>query len=85
MPLALVVRENKQLVIEELELPKYGPKDLLIKVTHVAQNPTDWKHVHFGFAKPGSIVGCDFAGEVAEVGIEAKGLAYVPIRLKLLQ
>ncbi|CAF1103830.1 unnamed protein product [Rotaria sordida] len=73
MPLALVVRENKQLVIEELELPKYGPKDLLIKVTHVAQNPTDWKHVHFGFAKPGSIVGCDFAGEVAEVGKEAVG------------
>ncbi|CAF1473146.1 unnamed protein product [Rotaria sp. Silwood1] len=73
MPLALVVRENKQLAIEELELPKYGPQDLLIKVTHVAQNPTDWKHVHFGFAKPGSIIGCDFAGEVVEVGKEATG------------
>jgi NADPH:quinone reductase-like Zn-dependent oxidoreductase len=45
----------------------------LIKVTHAAQNPTDWKHVHFGFAKPGSIVGCDFAGEVVEVGKEAIG------------
>lgn len=54
-------------------MPKYGPKDLLIKVTHVAQNPTDWKHVHFGLAKPGSIVGCDFAGEVVEVGNEALG------------
>jgi NADPH:quinone reductase-like Zn-dependent oxidoreductase len=42
-------------------------------VTHVAQNPTDWKYVHFGAAKPGSIVGCDFAGEVVEVGKEAIG------------
>ncbi|CAF1649675.1 unnamed protein product, partial [Adineta ricciae] len=73
MPLALVVRENKKLVVEEFDLPKYGPKELLIKVTHVAQNPTDWKHVHFDLAKPGSIVGCDFAGEVVEVGSEAVG------------
>jgi NADPH:quinone reductase-like Zn-dependent oxidoreductase len=42
-------------------------------VTHVAQNPTDWKYVHFRAAKPGSIVGCDFAGEVVEVGKEAIG------------
>jgi NADPH:quinone reductase-like Zn-dependent oxidoreductase len=54
-------------------LPKYGPKDLLIKVIYAAQNPTDWKHVHFGLAKPGSIVGCDFAGEIVEVGKEAVG------------
>ncbi|CAF1300589.1 unnamed protein product [Adineta steineri] len=73
MSIALVVRENKKLVLEKLPLPQYGPKDLLIKVTHVAQNPTDWKHVHFGLAKPGSIVGCDFAGEVVKVGKEAVG------------
>ncbi|CAF3684653.1 unnamed protein product [Rotaria sp. Silwood1] len=73
MPLALVIHDNKKLVIEELDLPKYGPNDILIKVTHVAQSPTDWKHVHFGFAKPGSIVGCDFSGEVVEVGEEATG------------
>lgn len=47
---------------------------MLIKVTHVAQNPTDWKSVHFRAAKPGSIVGCDFAGEVVAVGEEAIGL-----------
>ncbi|CAF1434016.1 unnamed protein product [Adineta steineri] len=73
MPLALVVRENKKLVLEEVTLPTYGPRDLLIKVTHIAQNPTDWKYVHFGAAKPGSIVGCDFAGEVVEIGKEAIG------------
>ncbi|CAF1200113.1 unnamed protein product [Adineta ricciae] len=73
MSLALVVRENKKLVVETLDIPKYGPKDLLIKVTHVAQNPTDWKHVHFDLAKPGSIVGCDFAGEVVAVGDAAVG------------
>ncbi|CAF1159499.1 unnamed protein product [Adineta ricciae] len=73
MPFALVVRELKKLVLEELPLPYCGFKDLLIKVTHVAQNPTDWKSLHFGAAKPGSIVGCDFAGEVVEVGKEAIG------------
>jgi len=73
MPTALVIHDNKKLVLEELDIPKYGPKDLLIKVTHVAQNPTDWKHLHFGFSKPGSIVGCDFAGEVVEIGKEATG------------
>ncbi|UJR17530.1 hypothetical protein I4U23_004425 [Adineta vaga] len=73
MSLASVVRENKKLAIEKLDIPKYGSKDLLIKVTHVAQNPTDWKHVHFGLAKPGSIVGCDFAGEVVAVGDAAVG------------
>jgi len=45
----------------------------LIKVTHVAQNPTDWKSLHFRAAKPGSIVGCDFAGEVVEIGEEVIG------------
>ncbi|CAF1271702.1 unnamed protein product [Adineta ricciae] len=73
MPLALIVRENKRLVIENLPLPKYDLTDLLIKVTHVAQNPTDWKHVHFGLAKEGAIVGCDFAGIVAGVGKKAVG------------
>ncbi|CAF4618534.1 unnamed protein product, partial [Rotaria magnacalcarata] len=71
MPIALVVREQKKLVVEELPFPKYGSKELLIKVTHVAQNPTNWKHVHFGLAKPGSIVGCDFSGIVVKVGKEA--------------
>jgi NADPH:quinone reductase-like Zn-dependent oxidoreductase len=42
-------------------------------VTHIAQNPTNWKQVHFGIAKSGSVVGCDFAGEVVEVGNEAIG------------
>ncbi|CAF2120535.1 unnamed protein product [Rotaria magnacalcarata] len=73
MPIALVVREQKKLVVEELPFPKYGSKELLIKVTHVAQNPTNWKHVHFGLAKPGSIVGCDFSGIVVKVGKEAVG------------
>ncbi len=54
-------------------MPKYGSKELLIKVTYVAQNPTDWKHVHFGLAKPGSTVGCDFSGIVVKVGKEAVG------------
>lgn len=42
-------------------------------MTHVAQNPTDWKYVDGGIAKPGSMVGRDFAGEIVDVGKEAIG------------
>ncbi|UJR32645.1 hypothetical protein I4U23_020105 [Adineta vaga] len=40
--------------------------------THL-YNPTDWKHVQFGLAKEGSIVGCDFAGVVVGIGKKAAG------------
>jgi len=39
----------------------------------VAQNPPDWKQLESGSAKPGTILGSDFAGEVVEVGREAVG------------
>lgn len=54
-------------------MPTYAPKDGLIKVTHTGQNPTDWKHGQFGSARPGSIVGCDFARIAVKVGKEAMG------------
>ena len=50
-------------------LPQLGAQSLLIKVHAIALNPTDYNHVH-GLARLGSTVGCDFAGEVIEVGSE---------------
>ncbi|KAJ4322138.1 hypothetical protein N0V84_004973 [Fusarium piperis] len=34
----------------------------------VALNPTDWRHVQYGRAKDGCILGCDYAGIVESVG-----------------
>jgi len=36
--------------------------------SHVALNPTDWKHYFYGLAGEGSVLGCDYAGIVEEVG-----------------
>ena len=37
----------------------------------ISQNPADWKSLGW-FAKPGAIIGSDFAGTVAAIGPEAK-------------
>ncbi|KAF7552890.1 hypothetical protein G7046_g7276 [Stylonectria norvegica] len=44
-----------------------SPEFLIVKTTAVAVNPTDWKHVTFE-ACVGTVVGCDYAGVVVEVG-----------------
>ena len=52
----------------DLPIPKLRPGYVLIKVTALAINPTDWKHVDFGGADPGSRVGCEYAGVVQQLG-----------------
>lgn len=31
-------------------------------------NPTDYKHVDYELAKPGDYLGCDYVGEVVDIG-----------------
>ncbi|KAF5349762.1 hypothetical protein D9758_010175 [Tetrapyrgos nigripes] len=52
--------------LRQVDIPKPGPKDLLVKVVVAAQNPTDWKSS--GRFEGVAIVGCDYAGVVTEVG-----------------
>jgi NADPH:quinone reductase-like Zn-dependent oxidoreductase len=47
--------------------PRSRPGYVLVDVKAVALNPTDWKHVDYINTK-GSLVGCDYAGVVAETG-----------------
>jgi NADPH:quinone reductase-like Zn-dependent oxidoreductase len=47
--------------------------EVLVRVRAAGQNPTDWKHVKF-IAAPGTVVGCDFAGEVVEVGANVESI-----------
>jgi NADPH:quinone reductase-like Zn-dependent oxidoreductase len=57
--------------VKTIPLPKLRPTHLLIKVEAVALNPTDWKHTSYGLgAQPFSIVGCDYAGKVIEIGFD---------------
>ncbi|KAG7285046.1 hypothetical protein NEMBOFW57_009666 [Staphylotrichum longicolle] len=50
--------------------PAISPDEILVKVRAVAINPTD--HMHIDAISPsGSIIGCDYAGEVFKVGSNA--------------
>eukprot|EP01116_Phalansterium_solitarium_P020193 TRINITY_DN5891_c0_g1_i1.p1 TRINITY_DN5891_c0_g1~~TRINITY_DN5891_c0_g1_i1.p1 ORF type:complete len:340 (-),score=140.96 TRINITY_DN5891_c0_g1_i1:132-1151(-) len=70
---ALLVQADKTVKVEEI--PKFvpGPDEILVKVATIGQNPTDWKHASY-FSPPGAIIGCDFAGTVAEIGSNVKSL-----------
>jgi NADPH:quinone reductase-like Zn-dependent oxidoreductase len=59
--------DGKAALVTDRPIPKLRPGYLLVEVKAVALNPTDWKHVAF-INTPGSLVGCDFAGIVAETG-----------------
>ncbi|KAG4434408.1 hypothetical protein IFR05_010104 [Cadophora sp. M221] len=53
--------------VKEIPKPKISNNEILIKVHATALNPIDFKFCDF-IAAPGSLLGCDFAGVVAEVG-----------------
>ncbi|KAF4340133.1 toxD [Fusarium beomiforme] len=65
---AIVYVEKGKAQIQEVPKPKLRDDYILVKVNAVGLNPTDWKHVDFGLTKPGSGIGCDYAGIVEEVG-----------------
>ncbi|KAI9150469.1 alcohol dehydrogenase GroES-like domain-containing protein [Paramyrothecium foliicola] len=50
------------------------PYDVLIKVTAVALNPTDFKSPESN-PTPGAIIGCDFAGTAISIGSEVHGIS----------
>lgn len=53
--------------VTEVPKPTITADEILVKVKSVALNPTDFKHLDV-ISPPRSIIGCDYAGEVAEVG-----------------
>lgn len=48
-------------------LPQVGDEEVLVRVVYVALNPVDSKSVEMS-PTPGATVGCDFAGEVVQMG-----------------
>ncbi|TRM69126.1 chaperonin 10-like protein [Schizophyllum amplum] len=48
--------------------------EIIIRVRAVGLNPTDWKHALREWGTPGTISGCDAAGDVVKVGAAVKHL-----------
>ncbi|KAI9850437.1 MAG: hypothetical protein M1838_005649 [Thelocarpon superellum] len=53
--------------VQEVAVPEIADNEVLVKVHSVALNPTDYKHID-NISPAHSIIGCDYAGEVAAVG-----------------
>ncbi|KAL6885427.1 TOXD protein [Trichoderma evansii] len=58
--------------IQDVPRPSITDNEILVRVKAVALNPTDYKHIDV-LSPRNSIIGCDYAGEVVEVGKKALG------------
>ncbi len=57
--------------MKQIPLPKLSSDYILVRTVAIALNPTDWTTLDaVGYA--GTIVGCDYAGIVEEVGSAVK-------------
>ncbi|KAF4966633.1 hypothetical protein FZEAL_10631 [Fusarium zealandicum] len=61
-------RSNPELVKKEISPPSLEPHQVLVKVSAVAQNPTDVMGFDTNVYGDGAVLGCDFAGTVEQVG-----------------
>ncbi|KAJ5281267.1 hypothetical protein N7478_006639 [Penicillium angulare] len=58
--------------LTSIPVPKFADNEILVRVTCVALNPTDFKHIDI-VSPRGAIIGCDYSGTVASVGSKAPG------------
>lgn len=58
--------------IQTIPVPEILDNEILVRVRSVALNPTDFKHIDI-VAPRGAIIGCDYSGTVARVGVKAPG------------
>jgi NADPH:quinone reductase-like Zn-dependent oxidoreductase len=65
---AVTISGTRATLVADRPIPSPRPDQLLVKVHAVALNPTDWKNIAAGAAGEGSISGCDYAGEVVQIG-----------------
>ncbi|KAI0093485.1 zinc-binding oxidoreductase ToxD [Irpex rosettiformis] len=71
---AQVIQADKTIQIKEKPVPTVANDEVLVRVTTVALNPTDWKHVQY-MTVPGAICGCELVGEVVQVGESVTGFS----------
>ncbi|KAF9510973.1 hypothetical protein BS47DRAFT_1471976 [Hydnum rufescens UP504] len=67
----VVVEKGKTNLVSDKAIPPVIPRGVLVKIKATTLNPTDWKHIDY-MLKPGDSIGCDFAGDIVELGSEAQ-------------
>ncbi|KAJ5959368.1 uncharacterized protein N7479_006518 [Penicillium vulpinum] len=75
---ALVVRVSGQtptLSKEAIQRPSPAANQVLVQISHVAQNPTDVQSFDGNAFGDGVVLGCDFVGKVVELGKDVTRLA----------
>ncbi|KAF2164096.1 hypothetical protein M409DRAFT_68030 [Zasmidium cellare ATCC 36951] len=65
---AIKIIEGNKAELQDVPIPKLRDDYVLCKVTCVALNPTDWKHIARDTGKPGCTVGVDFSGVIEDIG-----------------
>ena len=65
----LIRADTGTAVLREIPIPELRPGYILVSTVAVALNPTDWTSLD-AVGDPGTIVGCDYAGIVEQVGSE---------------
>lgn len=63
---------NEGVKLTTVPVPTIAETEILIRVSSVALNPTDFKHIDV-LSPKGAIIGCDYAGTVVRVGTNAPG------------
>ncbi|KAJ5513242.1 hypothetical protein N7463_002794 [Penicillium fimorum] len=75
---ALIVRVSGQTLTlskETIQRPSPAANQVLVKISHVAQNPTDVQSFDGNAFGDGVVLGCDFVGKVVELGKDVTRLA----------
>lgn len=69
---AAVIKKKGYMTVEDIPIPTIGPKQVLIKVKYCGICGTDLHNFAFGIAAPGSVLGHEWVGVIAELGREVK-------------
>ncbi|OHE98291.1 hypothetical protein CORC01_06488 [Colletotrichum orchidophilum] len=63
------------MVKKSIPVPEPAPHQALVKVSHIAQNPTDVQSLDSSAFGDGAVLGCDFVGTVEAVGDKCSKLS----------
>ncbi len=70
---AAVYQEPGRLTIEERPIPRPGPREVLVRISHCGVCGTDLHFVMDGWGRPGSIGGHEYSGVISAVGSDVVG------------
>jgi (R,R)-butanediol dehydrogenase/meso-butanediol dehydrogenase/diacetyl reductase len=73
--LAAVYKGRRTIAVEERPVPRIGPNDVLLEVSHCGVCGTDLHMMYEDWGTPGSVAGHEYSGVVARVGPEVTGWA----------